>query len=208
MFSFQPANTTFPFPPLRFIMRTLSVGMLLTAFAFQSMPAFAADDFKPEPGFAMLFNGKNFDGWKIRGKKEGADLDGKTEVSNGRFKVVDGSIVIDYKTKDGLYIETKAEYSKDLTIKFEFKPGEGCNNDLLIRGTKFDINPTAKKEAKGMKLNEWNEMEITFKGDTATYKLGGESVGTRKITAEKGPFTIRAEFGPIEIRKLRIKEEK
>ena len=29
-----------------------------------------------------------------------------------------------------------------------------------------------------------------------------------KITAEKGAFSIRAEFGPIEIRKLRIKEEK
>lgn len=189
-------------------MRCLSIGLLITGFAVLSSPTTGADDFKPEPGFTMLFNGKNFDGWKIKGKKDGGELDGKTDVNNGRFKAVDGSIVIDYKTKEGLYIETKTEYSKDLTIKFEFKPGDGCNNDLLIRGTKFDIVTSAKKETKGIKLDQWNEMEITFKGDTATYKVGSETLGTRKITAEKGAFSIRAEFGPIEIRKLRIKEEK
>jgi 3-keto-disaccharide hydrolase len=189
-------------------MRFLLIGTLLSGLTLVSAPSFAADDFKPEPGFTMLFNGKNFDGWKLRSKKDGADLDGKTEVSGGRLKVVDGSIVIDYKMKGDTYIDTKAEFSKDLTIKFEFKPGDGCNNDLLIRGTKFDIVTSAKKETKGIKMDQWNEMEITFKGDTATYKVGGESVGTRKITAEKGAFSIRAEFGPIEIRKLRIKEEK
>ena len=189
-------------------MRCLTIGLLMTGFALSSTPTFAADDFKPEPGFTMLFNGKNFDGWKLRGKKDGAELDGKTEVNNGRFKVVGGSIVIDYKMKGDTYIETKTEYSTDLTMKFEFKPGDGCNNDLLLRGTKFDIVTNAKTKPKGIKMDEWNEMEITFKGDTATYKVGGESVGTRKITAEKGPFTLRAEFGPIEFRKLRFKEEK
>lgn len=189
-------------------MRFRSIAVLVAGFAFVTAPCNAADDFKPEPGFTMLFNGKNFDGWKLRDKKEPTDLDGKTEVKGGRFKVVDGSIVIDYKMKGDTYIDTKAEFSKDLTIKFEFKPGEGCNNDLLIRGTKFDIVTSAKKETKGIKMDQWNEMEITFKGDTATYKVGGESVGTRKITADKGAFSIRAEFGPIEIRKLRIKEEK
>lgn len=189
-------------------MRSLSIALLLAGFALSTTPSYAADDFKPEPGFTLLFNGKNFDGWKLRGKKEGGDLDGMTEVNKGRFKAVDGSIVIDYKTKGDTYIETKHEFSKDLTIKFEFKPGDGCNNDLLIRGTKFDIVTSAKKETKGIKLDQWNEMEITFKDNTATYKSNGETIGTRKITSEKGSFTLRAEFGPIEYRKLRLKEEK
>lgn len=186
-------------------MRCLSIGLLMTGFAIVSSSN-GADDFKPEPGFTMLLNGKNLDGWKLKGKKDGAELSGKTEASGGRFKVVEGVLVIDPKVKGDITIETTAEFAKDVTIKFDFKPGEGCNNDLFLRGTKFDIVPGAKN--KGIKLNEWNEMEIVFKGDTATYKCNGESIGTRPVKADKSAFGIRAEFGPIEIRKLRIKEEK
>ena len=33
--------------------------------------AVAADDFKPEPGFTLLLNGKDLDGWRTQtGKKE------------------------------------------------------------------------------------------------------------------------------------------
>ncbi len=67
----------------------------------------AADDFKLEPGFKLLFNGKNLDGWKeARGKK--GSLDGKTEAYGGRFKVVDGTIVYDPAVKADLHIETVA----------------------------------------------------------------------------------------------------
>ncbi len=189
-------------------MRCLSVGLLLSGFAILSAASHGADGFKPEPGFTMLFNGKNLDGWKLKGKKEGGDLDGKTEAAGGRFKVVEGVLVIDPKVKGDIIIETKTEFAKDLTIKFEFKPGEGCNNDLFLRGTKFDIITSSKTKPKGIKQGEWNEMEITFKGDTAEYKCNGEMIGTRKIKADKSPFGIRAEFGPIEFRKLRIKEQK
>src|SRR4051812_22890910 len=42
----------------------------------------SADEFKLEPGFTLLFNGKNLDGWKeFSGKKE--PLEGKTEAYKG-----------------------------------------------------------------------------------------------------------------------------
>ena len=90
----------------------------------------AAGDFKLEPGFTLLFNGKNLDGWReAKGKKE--SLEGKTEAYKGRFKVVEGKLVYDPTVKGDLYIETTREFGKDVHIKFDFNPGPKCNNDFF-----------------------------------------------------------------------------
>jgi hypothetical protein len=57
-------------------------------------PGPSQDDFKLEPGFTLLFNGKNLDGWKEAGGQRAA-LDGKTEAFGGRFKVAEGRLVYD-----------------------------------------------------------------------------------------------------------------
>src|SRR5262245_32484330 len=71
----------------------------------------AADDFKLEPGYKLIFNGKNLDGWQTKAAgKDGKpmSLEGKTEAYDGRFKVVDGELVYDPKVKGDRYIETVA----------------------------------------------------------------------------------------------------
>ena len=74
-------------------MRIVSWAMLV-AVLNQALPRLAAgDDFKPEPGFTSLFNGKDLTGWKT--KKGGDSLDGKAEAYGNRFKVAQGKIVID-----------------------------------------------------------------------------------------------------------------
>jgi len=175
-----------------------SLGLLLP------MPCLSADDFKLEPGFTLLFNGKNLDGWKeASGKKE--PLDGKTEAYNGRFKVVEGKLVYDPSVKGDLYIETTREFGKDVYIKFDFKPGPKCNNDLFLRGTKFDIIP-ANKENKNVKEGEWYTFEIIVQGDTIEHKINGETARTSKASAKATPFKLRAEFGAIEVKNIRVKE--
>lgn len=171
----------------------------------------AADDFKPEPGYKLLFNGKNLDGWQTKaagkdGKSE--PLAGKTEAFGGRFKVEGGELVIDPKVKGDRYIETVQPVGGDFTIRFDFKPGEGCNNDLLFLGTKFDIKAGGKDTVKGVKLGEWNKMEIAVKGGTAEYTINGEKVGTQKTKGDKGPFTLRAEFGPMSVKNIRVSESR
>jgi hypothetical protein len=162
-------------------------------------PAAAADDFKPEAGFTLLFNGKNLDGWKT---KPGEALDGKAEAFAGRFKVADGAISIDPKVKGDVIINTTAEWARDAHIKFDFLPGPGCNNDLYIRGLKFDLK---KPDVKNMKEGEWNEFEIVIQGDRAEFRCNGELLKT--MTAKPGatPLGVRAEFGPMQIRRLRVK---
>jgi hypothetical protein len=178
-------------------------GLLLAAMivAVPFCRSNAADDFKPEPGFKMLFNGNNLDGWKM--KKGGESLDGKTEAANGRFKVVDGVLVLDPKVKGDIYIETAQEFSKDLVIRFDYKPGKTCNNDLLLRSTKFDIKTP---DVKNWKENEWNEFEIVIQGTKAEFKSNGETQKTLTTKGDKSGFVLRAEIGPVEYRRLRIKE--
>jgi hypothetical protein len=151
--------------------------------------------------FVPLFNGKNLDGWKT--KKGGELLDGKTEAYKGRFKVVGGSLVIDPKVKGDVIIETVKEFGKNVVIRFEFNPGPGCNNDLFFRGTKFDI---VAKQLKNIKEGEWNTLEISAVGDKLEHKVNGESKRVSTAKTKASPFGIRAEFGPLQIRNLQVKE--
>ena len=186
-------------------MRRLSSVLLFAGLTLlPPLPLMAADEFKLEPGFTLLFNGKNLDGWKeASGKKE--SLEGKTEAYNGRFKVVEGKLVYDPSVKGDLYIETAKEFGKDVHIKFDFKPGPKCNNDLFIRGTKFDIIP-GNKENKNVKEGEWYTFEIVVTGEKIEHKVNGVTARTSKAGAKPTPFKLRAEFGSIEIKNIRVKE--
>ena len=185
-------------------MRRLVPVSLFAGLMLLPTPRAAAEDFKLEPGFTLLFNGKNLDGWKeASGKKEA--LDGKTEAYKGRFKVTDGKLVYDPAVKGDLYIETAREFGKDVHIKFDFKPGPRCNNDLFLRGTKFDIVP-GNKENKNVKEGEWHTLEIIVTGDKIEHKINGETARTSKAGVKASPFKLRAEFGAIEVKNIRVKE--
>ncbi len=185
--------------PICCLLFVLSAGLVL-----------AADDFKPEPGFTLIFNGKNLDGWQTKadGKTKAESLAGKTEAFAGRYRVEDGQLVIDYKTKQNRYIDTAKELTDNVVIRFDFKPGEGCNNDFLFLGSKFDVKAGAKGSGKGVKLDEWNTMEIVVKGGTADFMINGEKAATQKTKGAKGPLSVRAEFGPINLKNIRVSEGK
>lgn len=176
-------------------------------FLFAAGVVVAADDFKLEPGYKLIFNGKNLDGWQTKGAKPEA-LEGKTEAFKGRFKVADGELVIDPKVKGDSYIETVQQLSGDFTIRYDFKPGDGCNNDTLLLGTKFDIKVGSKDAVKGAKAGEWNKLEIVVKGGSADFLINGEKAATQKTKGDKGPLILRAEFGPISYKNIRVTEGK
>lgn len=168
----------------------------------------AADEFKLESGYKLIFNGKNLDGWQNKMNKKDAKpvlLEGKTEAYDGRFKVKDGELVLDPKVKGDRYIETTQEFSGNVTIRFQFKPGDACNNDLFLLGTKFDITKDGVKNAK---FDEWNDFEIAVKDGKAEFKCNGQSLKTIPTKTEKSTFCLRAEFGNIVYRNIRASEGK
>jgi len=158
-------------------------------------------EFKLEDGYKLVFNGKNFDGWQPKGKKDA--LTGKTEV--GRFKVVDGGMVhLNSALKGESYIETTKEFT-DVHVKFDFKAGPKCNNDFFIRGIKFDIVP-GNKECKNVKEGQWYTCEIIAKGDKVEHKINGEVARTTTMKSKAAPFIMRAEIGEIHVKNIRVKE--
>jgi hypothetical protein len=182
-------------------MRIVSCAVLLAGLALLlTHPAPAQDDFKLEPGFTLLFNGKDLTGWKT--KKGGESLDSKTEAYGNRFTVAGGILTIDPKVKGDVIIETAKTFAKDVHLKFDFMPGAGCNNDLFLRGIKFDINPKQLKNVK----DGWNEFEFIVKDNKAEIKINGQA--EKSVAAKDGatPFGIRAEFGSIQFRRIRAKE--
>lgn len=161
---------------------------------------------KVEPGFTSIFNGKTFDGWREKGSK--TTLEGKTEAHKGRFKIEGGSIHYVYTdtVKGDKYIETTKEFTKDVNFKFDFKAGKGCNNDILFRGTKFDIVP-GKGETKDVKEGEWYTFELIATGDKIEHRINGKVARAAKDAKGKaGTIVLRAEFGVIEIKNIRVKE--
>src|SRR5437870_1003182 len=174
-------------------MRILHLAILLTSLtALLTAPRISAADFTPEPGFTLLFNGKNLDGWQTAKTATPESLQGKTEAFGGRFKVVEGTLVYDPAVKGNFYIETTKEFSKDVHIKLDFNAGPKCNNDFFLRGTKFDVIP-GNKETKDVKEGEWSTLEIIVQGDKVEHKVNGETVRTSKATAATSPFMLRAE---------------
>jgi len=177
--------------------------MRMTCAAFVALSivqAARADEFKPEDGFVLLFNGKDLTGWKT---EKGESLDGKAEAYNGRFKAADGLLTLDPKVKGDVKIFTAGEFGKDVHIKFDFKPGPGCNNDLFLRGLKFDLKTP---DVKNLKEGEWNAFEIVITGEKAEYRNNGETLKTVPVKGKASAFGIRAEFGPMQVRRLRVKE--
>lgn len=154
-----------------------------------------------QTNFTKLLNTTDFTGWKLA--KTNETLDGKAEAANKRFTVNEGVLKIDPKVKGDLIIQTTREFAKDVHIQFEFKPDAKCNNDLFLRGIKFDIS---KANIKTYKVDDWNSFEIIVTGESAEYKCNGESLKKLKTKPGKTPFGIRAEFGAIEIRNLVFKE--
>ncbi len=187
-------------------MRSLSCVLFVLA---AGTVATAADDFKLEAGYKLIFNGKNLDGWQTKaGKPE--SLEGKTEAYKGRFKVKDGELVIDPAVKGDVRIQTIAQFGPGVSIRFDFKPAdEKCNNDLFLLGRKFDIN-TSAKGLKDAKNGEWNTMEITDKAGETEFKINGKVARTDKgkPKVDKSTFEIRAEFGGISIKNIRVSEGK
>src|ERR1700733_8109856 len=84
-----------PLSPHRRARKTADMKLfsLLIASLVLSPLALLADDWKPEPGFISLFNGKDLTGWHY--KDEPANiLDGKTEATDGRYSAKDGIFIV------------------------------------------------------------------------------------------------------------------
>jgi hypothetical protein len=173
----------------------------------------AADKPRVEEGYKSLFNGKDLTGWQYYGKP----LDGKTATPDGRIEVKDGAIVMnekDAKGKGGIKdLYTAMPFNKDFHLKLEFRASLKSDSGVYIRGPQLQVRDYIRrreqKQLTKFKNDDWNELDITVKGGTATCLCNGEPLSPKTmrvpVKSSRG-IGLQAESGKFEFRNLRIKE--
>ncbi|HEX4143538.1 MAG TPA: family 16 glycoside hydrolase [Pirellulales bacterium] len=161
--------------------------------------------FELEPGFELLFNGKDPTGWHY----DGAPFDGKTESSDGRYTARDGKIVVN-PGKGLAQLRTMRELPHDFQLKLEFRAGVNADSGIFLRGPQLQCRDYLVagpyKDLKNYKPQDWNEIEVTVKGDTATCTCNGEPLKFDRKLPPTGPIGLEADRGQMEYRRIRVKE--
>ena len=193
-------------------------------------------EFTPEPGFVSLFNGKDLTGWGFRPTSEGdkaaakkwqasdpnaaawpivttADsFDGKTASPDGRFVAKNGRLVVTTPA-EGRRIQqlsTTQEFPKDFVLRLEFRATPNADSGIFVRGPQLQCRdyPLAGpyKKLKNYRASDWNEIEVTVRGNTANCLCNGEVLEAAMKLPATGPIGLEGDRGQMEYRRIRIKE--
>ena len=190
-------------------MRSFVTVLLLAAAALGC----AGGQAKPDDGFVPLFNGKDLTGW---GYKKGAAwtedsvaFDGKTEASDGRYTAKDGMIVVN-PGKGIRQLWTTKEFPKDFELRVEFKAAVNADSGLFVRKPQLQVRDYLVagpyKTLKAYKPQDWNEIVVVVKGDTAHCTCNGEVLEAALKVPATGGIGLEADRGEMDYRNLRLKE--
>jgi hypothetical protein len=174
----------------------------MPASPFQSEPVFEL-----EPGFELLFNGKDLTGWHY----DAAPFDGKTESSDRRYTARDGWLVVN-PGKGLAQLRTVRELAHDFHLKLQFRAGVNADSGIFLREPQLQCRDYLVagpyKELKNYKPQDWNDIEVIVKGDSATATCNGEPLNFDAQLPPTGPIGLEADRGQMEYRRIRIKEER
>ena len=189
-----------------------------------------ADDFKPEPGFVSLFNGKDLSGWGYRVTpprkapkvpkpdapmvvevKAEEKFDGLTASSDGRYRAINGRLVITTPA-EGRRIQalsTQQEFPQDFILKLEFRATPNTDSGVYLRKPQLQCRDYLVagpyKDLKKYKPQDWNELVVTVKGGVAHAECNGEVLEEALQLPETGPIGLEGDRGQMEYRHLQIK---
>lgn len=186
------------------LIRLLAVLITFTA-------AVHAEDFKPEPGFVSLFNGRDLTGWGYKGEPT---RDGQTEASDGRYTAKEGVLTVNPHTEGKgprlRQLWTKQEFPKDFVLKLEFRAAVNADSGVFIRKPQLQCRDYLVagpyKELKQYKPQEWNQLVVTVKDGVAHCTCNGEVLEAALKLPATGPIGLEADRGTMEYRHIQIKE--
>src|SRR5205814_5515640 len=110
---------------------SLRLGATALILGLAALTTAGADDFKLEPGYISLFNGKDLTGWCYN--KTNA-FDGKAASDDGRYSAKDGIFIVHPKTPRLMQIIwTTRQFPKDFNLKLEFRAEVNADSGIFIR---------------------------------------------------------------------------
>jgi hypothetical protein len=170
-----------------------------------------------EPGFKLIFNGKDLSGWRYR--KE--SLEGKVTSTDQRFTAKDGVLVITGSSKahpGNTEIDTVASFDKDFVLRFDFRAEKDANSGLHLRDHQFKnqlqirdyLRVGPYKTLKKFNDGGWNAIEVTVKTDASGKAIAhctcnGEVLEDALPIPAKGAIGLQSETNKLEYRNIRVK---
>lgn len=189
-------------------MRILRPLLSSTALVFM-ITASLADEPKAAPGTIELFNGKDLTGWGYKSKDKFVSFDGKTESSDKRYSAKDGILVVN-PGKGIAQLWTEKKFPKDFELKLEFRAAVNADSGLFVRGPQLQVRDYLVagpyKQLKKYKPQDWNEIVVVVKGETAYCTCNGEVLEAKMKVPATGPIGLEADRGQMEYRNIRLKE--
>ena len=179
-----------------------------------------SDDFKLEPGFESLFNGKDLSGWGFRTRRnrkgkvsgENVTFDGKTASDDGRYLAINGRLVVT-TPPEGRRVQqlwTTRQFPKDFVLKLEFRATPYADSGVFIRAPQLQCRDYRLAgpytELKKYVPQGWNEMIVTVKGEVAHCTCNGEVLNKALAVPATGGIGLEGDRGQMEYRRIRIKE--
>lgn len=211
-------------------------GALRPVFATLGLLEQDADDFQVEHGFTNLFNGYDLDGWGFRPSTEkdkrsaanwqkndknappwpivteAVNFDNKTSSTNGRYIAKNGRLVVTLPP-EGRKIQqfyTQQNFPNDFVLKLEFRATPNADSGIFIRGKQLQCRDYVLagpyKELKNYKPQDWNEVVISVRGQSAYCTCNGEVLEQDFKVPSTGPIGVEGDRGQVEYRRIRYKE--
>ncbi len=182
----------------------------LFLFVTAALVSLHAAEFKLEPGFVSLFNGRDLTGW---GYSADEKFDGKVASSDGRFSASDGLFVVHPREpRLAQRIWTTREFPKDFVLRLEFRAAVNADSGIFIRKPQLQCRdyavagPDKYKTLAKYRPQDWNEIEIVVKAGVARCTCNGEVLEEALKVPETGPIGLEADRGQMEYRRIRLKE--
>lgn len=175
-------------------------------------------NYEIEDGWQMLWNGKNFEGWKN---------DSNWEVNNGTLKSIDDQInnFVDLETLQSfdnfiLELEFKLDSSTHAEIVYKMEPDFLVYNltsvkqddKFILAGLANEVAPVNLSiENRGVQYkgdNNWNQLRIIRRSKNFEHWLNGEKVLDESFDIEykTSPIRITNTGHKIGLRNIKIKE--
>lgn len=174
-----------------------------------------ADDFRCEPGFEPLFNGRDLTGWGYRDQptlEKQLDLDGRTTSPDGRYVAKNGRIVVT-TPPEGRRVEqlwTTREFPDDFELRLEFRATPTADSGVFIRAPQLQCRDYSLagpyKELKSYKPQDWNELVVKVDDGVAHCTCNGEVLEQALGLPTSGPIGLEGDSGQLEYRRIRVKK--
>ena len=145
--------------------------------------------------------------------KSAVNFDGKTASTDGRFLALNGRLVVTTPT-EGRRIQqlyTTRDFPEDFTLKLEFRATPNADSGVFLRGRQLQCRdyPLAGpyKDLKNYKPQDWNELVVTVKGNTAHCTCNGEVLEAALKLPDTGPIGLEGDRGQMEYRRIRFRRD-